>query len=237
MMRGSSRAYDQAFFARYREEGQQSASVIVPLVNDLLQPKSVLDVGCGPGSWLVEWINISVTDVVGLDGEYIEQSALRIPPASFVPLDLSRRFSLGRKFDLVESLEVAEHLEESCADAFVESLSNHADNVLFSAAIPGQGGTHHVNEQWLSYWVTKFARRGFRPCDVIRPVVWTDRRVLVWYRQNTVLFSKNAPEGVPDTCLDVVHPELWSSLTRHQVARRFRAALTNAIRLPLAKLR
>ena len=237
MTRGVPEVYGPAFFAGYSEASRRSASVIVPLVNGLLRPQSVLDVGCGVGAWLAEWISIGVTDVVGVDGKYIEQSALLIPTTNFVPLDLTRRFSLGRQFDLVESLEVAEHLEESCADAFIESLSTHADNVLFSAAIPGQGGTHHVNEQWLSYWITKFARQGFRSRDVIRPTIWTDKRILVCYRQNTVLFSKNAPEGVPDTCLDVVHPEQWDILACHQDVGRFPSALTRAIRFPRAKLR
>jgi SAM-dependent methyltransferase len=207
--------------------------VVIPLINKLVQPNSVLDVGCGVGTWLAEWERQGVTDIVGLDGDYVDRTALQIDPGKFTPTDLAKNFSLRRTFDLVECLEVAEHLHESCADKFIECLTTHGDIVLFSAAIPGQGGTHHVNEQWPSYWAERFFRAGFRLYDVIRPLIWTDSSVEWWYRQNVLIFSKSRAFGTTDTPLDLVHPEVWLERTRQPPsAHVLRAIMPRWIRQP-----
>jgi hypothetical protein len=168
------------------------------------------------GTWLAEWVSRNVTDVLGVDGDNVDRPAMQIQSGNFRPTDLRSPFWLGRRFSLVESLEVAQDLAESCVDDFVKSLARHADTVLFSAAIPGQGGAHHVNEQWPSYWVTKFSHVGLMLFDVIRPNIWADRRVDWWYRQNILLFSKGPAFDVHDTCIDLVHPEYWEA--RHPAA-------------------
>jgi hypothetical protein len=74
----------------------------------------------------------------------------------------------------------------------VESLTRHGDTILFSAAIPGQGGTHHINEQFPEYWAAVFRQKGFSVVDVLRPAIWTNNRVNWWYRQNLLLFMNEA---------------------------------------------
>jgi SAM-dependent methyltransferase len=224
--------YTPAFFDLLTHGTRESARTVVPLVNDLVKPASVLDVGCGTGTWLAEWGRAGVADVAGVDGHYVDQAVLQVPSGRFTPADLKKPLSLGRKFDLVQSLEVAEHLEEPYADTFVESLTSHGDTVMFSAAIPGQGGTHHVNEQWPSYWAEKFARVGYTAYDVIRPQIWTDPRVLVWYKQNILLFARDRVFDGAMTGLDLVHPEMWRD--PRQVLRGVPEALTALL---LRKLR
>jgi Methyltransferase domain len=184
---------------------------VVPVVNKLLQPTSVLDVGCGVGVWLDEWDSAGVSDVQGVDGNYVDRKALHIPLDKFTPADLQQSFSLGRKFDLVQTLEVAEHLDEAYADTFVESLTRHSDTILFSAAIPGQGGTHHVNEQWPSYWAKKFAEAGYTAYDVIRPQIWDDPKIKVFYRTNTLLYARGRVFEGAEARLDLVHPDMWDN--------------------------
>ena len=231
-----SKHYDASFYATYGDRSRQSAAVVVPIVKSLVQPMSVLDVGCGVGSWLAEWVNQGLTDVLGLDGEYIDPAAMRIETSRFLTVDLRNGFSLNRTFDLVQSLEVAEHIDERCADAFVDSLTRHSDTVLFSAAIPAQRGFHHVNEQWPSYWVGKFASSGFRLFDVIRPRIWTDPRVDTWYRQNTLLFSRTLSFDSSNEYLDIVHPEIWkqrqnlSSYPLRELLGSMPAAAVSALR-------
>lgn len=206
--------YDKRFYELQVSASGGSAAVVVPLVNDLVHPSSVLDVGCGIGAWLAEWERNGVTDVTGVDGDYVQRTDLRVDPSRFNPGDLEKGFHLGRRFALVQCIEVAEHLDESCADAFVECLCEHSDTVLFGAAIPGQGGTHHVNEQWPSYWAPKFARAGYRVFDPIRPMIWNDDRVQVWHRQNLLVFSQEREFANPGSVLDVVHPAMWMERQR-----------------------
>jgi SAM-dependent methyltransferase len=202
--------YDDSFFVGQADASRASATVVVPIVNEIVQPCSVLDVGCGVGGWLAEWQSNGVGDVCGVDGDYVDRAGLQIDPALFMPTDLEKPFSLGRRFDLAQCLEVAEHLDAASASTLVQSLAQHSDTVLFGAAIPGQGGAHHVNEQWPSYWVEMFAREGFRAFDVVRPLIWDDTRVQVWYRQNMLLLSRVREFTVSSKVLDLVHPGLWS---------------------------
>lgn len=239
-MKTAAPTYGADFYDSQTHGSRESAKVVIPHVSGLVRPASVLDVGCGMATWLAEWEREGVSDVFGVDGGYVDQAALPISQDKFLATDLQRPVVLGRTFDLVQSLEVAEHIDKSCADIFVESLVAHGDVILFSAAIPGQGGTHHVNEQWPSYWIEKFAKVGFAPYDVIRPVIWQDSRVDPWYRQNIFIFSKDRDFGETGDCRDLVHPELWRhgiDYQRHprKVLRSLPGAMTLAIRRKLAR--
>ena len=167
--------YDSEFYDDISDGSRASAKIVLPLVRELVNPASVLDVGCGTGAWLAEWVALGVTDVTGLDGSYVDKVRLQIAAKDFIATDLVRTFSLGRTFDLVQCLEVAEHIEAAHADVFVESIARHGNIALFSAAIPGQRGRHHVNEQWPSYWIEKFYKVGFTAYDIIRPQIWANR--------------------------------------------------------------
>lgn len=205
--------YTRGFYDAFSSGSRSSAQTVVPIVLDLVGGvRSVLDVGCGIGTWLSAFAEHGVGDLLGVDGEYVDRSQLLVPAEWFAAHDLSVPLALGRTFDLVTSLEVAEHLESSTAGTFVGSLCAHASEaVLFSAAAPGQGGRHHVNEQWPSYWVRLFSAHGFEPFDVVRPRIWDDQSVEWWYRQNTLLFACGEVAGrlraLDDVRLvDVVHP-------------------------------
>lgn len=185
---GHLHAYTPGFYQTYQDGSARSARVVVPILLDLVRPKSVLDVGCGVGTWLSVFADHGLVDLVGLDGPHVDRSMLRIAPDRFCQMDLIEPVRLERRFDLVISVEVAEHLPATAADTFVESLRRHGSIVAFSAAVPLQGGTHHLNEQWQSYWVERFARAGYRCFDVLRPQLWNDPAVNFWYAQNLMLF-------------------------------------------------
>lgn len=204
----------------HAELARRSAEAIVPHVMELLGPRSVCDVGCGRGIWLATFRDHGATTVVGTDGDYIERSRLEIDADSFVPANLEEGVPLEGPFDLAVSLEVAEHLSEGVAERFVESLTGLAPAVLFSAAVPGQGGLDHVNEQWPEYWQALFERRGFLTIDPIRPRIWDRDEVAFWYRQNTLLFAtrelvesraelKREHEASAGRPLSVIHPRLF----------------------------
>ena len=183
--------YSPSFFNEMVTESLSSAKVVVPLVVDLIHPSSAVDIGCATGAWLSVFHEHGVNTIVGLDGAYVNLTPLLIPSESFRATDLTKPFSLPGQYDFALSLEVAEHLSATSAQGFVRSLCQLAPIVLFSAAIPGQGGVHHVNEQWPEYWRKRFAEHNFRMYDPFRPLLWLDERVASHYRQNMFLFIHN----------------------------------------------
>jgi SAM-dependent methyltransferase len=215
--------YSRAFFRDVSGGAGRSAQEIVPLILDLVQPSSVIDVGCASGTWLASFRAHGVADILGVDGDYVERERLEIPSAAFRSCDLTQPLLLDRRFDLVVSLEVAEHLPGSCAGQFVDSLTRLGPVVLFSAAIPHQGGTHHVNEQWQDYWAARFRERGYVAVDWLRPQIWTNERVEYWYAQNAILYVEAAhlaaqpalraaaerSAGLP---LAIVHPRRYAEV-------------------------
>jgi SAM-dependent methyltransferase len=180
--------YTENFFKGIQGGSYRSAKEIVPLVLELVQPTSVVDIGCGAGTWLSVFKEFGIEEVFGVDGDYVSEKILKIPKERFLSFDLKRPFHLGRQFDLVLSLEVAEHLPPESASTFIDSLTGHGNVILFSAAIPHQGGTQHLNEQWPEYWLEYFQHRGYVVIDCIRKRVWQNPNVEWWYAQNALMF-------------------------------------------------
>lgn len=215
---------------RQEDANRHSAALILTELFRRYAPRSVLDVGCGLGTWLEVAQSLGVSDILGIEGDWLDRSLVRIPEQQILNLDLERSFDLGRCFDLLICLEVAEHLRAEAAARFVESLVRHADVILFSAAIPYQGGHHHVNEQFPEYWAQLFGRFGYRAVDCIRPVIWSDTSILWYLRQNSLVFAKQelttgsspfAGLSQRSTPIAVVHPELY--LLKLKYARCVRA--------------
>ena len=206
-LHGREAGYDDAFYDEIVAPASDSAGVIVPLLLDMASAgspiSSVVDIGCGLGTWLAAFVERGVTDVIGVESDHLPPARLAVDPDRLVIGDLTKPPDLGRRFDLAMSLEVAEHLPAPAADRFVRYLCDLAPMVMFSAAIPGQGGVHHVNEQWPDWWARRFAARGHRPCDWLRPLVWGDDRVAFYYAQNTILYvAPEVAERLPATVAD-----------------------------------
>jgi hypothetical protein len=197
-----------------------------------------VDVGCGIGTWAAEFSRLGVTTVLGVDGAYVDRNQLKIPADAFIERDLVAPIRLEQRFDLAISLEVAEHLPSNRASSFVRDLTDLAPAVVFSAAIPFQGGTHHINERWATYWSDLFEVQGFRPIDCVRPLFWNDTKVEWWYRQNMMLYVSKDSERQFADChrmmpLDVVHPELLVAITRQPGLRFLLKCIPGALKRTL----
>lgn len=196
--------YSAEFYEGQSARSRASAQEILPIVFDLIGPRSTVDVGCGVGTWLEVAQELGATQTVGIEGTWIKSSGFEAK-VEIRSQNLESPVREPESFDLAISMEVAEHLSPERAESFVEDLCDLAPHVLFSAAIPGQGGTNHVNERWQSYWTCLFAARGFGVRDVIRPKVWFNLGVEYWYAQNALLFSRGHP--INQTArVDRVHP-------------------------------
>ena len=184
--------YTQNFYQSLQEGSRLSAQEVVPLVMELIQPTSVVDVGCGLGTWIAVLRDAGVEEYLGIDGDYVDVNMLEIEPSKFLCFDLQQSWEIERKFDLVVSLEVAEHLPSECANSFIHSLTKLGSIVLFSAAIPFQGGVNHINEQWQDYWSEIFANYGYVAIDCLRRKIWNNQRVEPWYAQNLLIFAQES---------------------------------------------
>lgn len=217
--------YDPNFYDIINSGSIRSARTVVPVLADLIDPKSVLDLGCGEGAWLSVFAEHGFS-VHGVDGAYVNQERLLIERDHFIPFDLSTgaEIDLNHRFGLAISLEVAEHLPASRAGWFVDHLCLHSDVVLFSAAIPGQGGVGHVHERWQDYWVSLFEARGYRCSSAFKLQFWDQApdEIENWYAQNMMLCvaeSRYEKDRSFDQWFDhpccalhrTVHPVLWES--------------------------
>lgn len=191
----------------------------------VIPASSVVDVGCGVGTWLSVFQDFGVKEILGIEGDWVPKKYLVIPENLFLNHDLSKPLKLDRTFNLAISLEVAEHIPLTSTKLFVDTLTSLAPAVLFSAAIPGQGGIGHVNEQWPDYWIEMFVQKGYRPFDVIRRKVWNDKRVAWWYSQNTLLFIKkesyqtillniDATQSDEQSMLRIIHPGNYENVLK-----------------------
>ncbi|CAN7578357.1 hypothetical protein LJR219_004237 [Phenylobacterium sp. LjRoot219] len=214
--------YGEAFFAGIDAGAQRSAEIVVPLLLEVFSPRSVVDFGGGAGHWAAACLARGVRDVLTIDGPWVPPSARVMPAERFLEHDLGAPLVLDRRFDLALCLEAAEHLPASAAEALVRALTAAAPVVAFSAALPGQGGDGHINEQPASYWARLFAARGYACFTDFRRRIWNDAAVEVWYRQNLLCFVRRSEIGrwgagldrpVEEPDLDVAHPDL---LLRHK---------------------
>jgi hypothetical protein len=204
--------YTNSFYETRHNETHYSAEKLMSLlITRYPDTKSAIDVGCGVGTFLAALSKKGVSDILGVDGKWVNQDLLAIDKTSFQNIDLTAPGPINRKFDIAITLEVAEHLPAESAENFIKWLCTLSDKIMFSAAIPGQGGEFHFNEAWPSYWIDIFKRNGFMHIDCIRPLIWDDQDIFFWYRQNTFLFEKTT-QSLQSELLQVnlVHPELFA---------------------------
>jgi hypothetical protein len=204
------------YIHRIEDHNFTAAREVLPLLIELFNPEKVIDVGCGIGTWLKVFENLGVNNVIGIDGEYLDMELLTILPDKLIKQNLEETINFKQKFDLLLCLEVAEHLSSQRAEGFVKDLTELSDVIVFSAAIPGQGGQDHINEQYPDYWVGLFKKNNFLAYDIIRPKIWNNSLIDWWYRQNIIVFIKNksTPFKTKEKfyCTEIVKPLISQEL-------------------------
>jgi len=212
------KGYSDNFFKRHYPATVTAMESIIPILEqsglfgDPARIYSAVDFGCGLGGSLEALVRNGTEVVLGVDGWWVNPEHVVIE--DFLHLDINQRVDLGQIFGLVICLEVAEHLPPESALVLVENLVQHGARILFSGAIPGQGGHGHVNEQWPEYWAELFAAYDYYPVDIIREPLWNNLEVQFWYIQNTLMYvskkklrDMNLMHLVTDKVQRRVHPQ------------------------------
>lgn len=185
------------------------AKLIVPWLRAKFNPASVLDIGCGSGAFLREFTGIPT---IGMD-----RHAYGVPQGfeHYHKIDLEGIYRIPPR-DMVLCLETAEHLSPPAGETLVRRIClTEPAAVIWSAAVPLQGGYGHRNEQWQSYWARRFNMYGYHPYDDLRLYLW-HRNVSPWYAQNTLIYCKPSVGKTLNltipALLDIIHPRLWTSI-------------------------
>lgn len=182
--------YDDAFYDKQVRASLRSARLMLGRLSAVWRPESVVDAGCGRGSWLAAWDELGVPRLTGLDGAWVDPAKILSARIVFHPIDLNLPFGDAGKHDLAMSLEVAEHCVPEASETFVASLASLADAVLFGAAYTGQPGRDHINTRPHSFWCAQFLERGYQVFDYFRPKFWGVDKVAPWYQQNSFLYVR-----------------------------------------------
>lgn len=208
--------FTEEFFRKNYAVSSKGAKAVVPiLMKELVGdpylrwrvPNNVLDVGCGAGAWS-DAFEAYGAEVVRIDGEWAQPK-----PDYVCDLSSEKPFDFAREFDLALCIEVAEHLNEEAGLNLVKTIAVHAKSVLWSAAVPHQGGTGHVNEQWPEYWAAVWAKYGFGAADVIRPKIYGRPEVPWYFQQNMILYTRGGMR-LAGRCMDYAHPKLVEVIVR-----------------------
>jgi hypothetical protein len=233
--------YPQTYYVKRQDIAIRSARRIVSLLQATYPVKSVIDFGCADGAWLSVFAEKGIDDFIGVDGPWMDQEQLLIPKDRFIAADFSRTIpELNRKFDLVSCIEVIEHIPDEQGKYLIGQMCSLSDMILFSAAVPWQGGTGHVNERRQSYWMEKFAKHGFVPYDLFRSAIWNDDSINVIYKQNMFLYVNQKAEKlltkvldeyrvIDVTRMDIIHPNLYEMRVSKLKQQQRRPSITRRL--------
>jgi SAM-dependent methyltransferase len=207
-------SYTSEFYKKMSGLSYLSATNVLPVLFERLKPKSIIDVGCGTGTWMAAAKRLGVPFVAGIEGPWLTKEDLFRPDIEIAIQDLEKPLAVDQRFDLCMCLEVAEHLSPERAGSLIADICRIADAAFFSAAIPQQTGRHHINCRWQTYWADLFAQQGRIAVDVIRQRFWGKRDVAWWYQQNALLYMAEDKakalgyEPLERRLVNIVHPEM-----------------------------
>ena len=184
--------YEEEYYNDQDSWTRPAARAVMEVLFEHYKPESVVDLGCGSAICLDMLKNeFNVSQILGVDGDWIKEEQLLISKENFHRHNFEKPLKLDKRFDLAVSMEVAEHLHEPFAKGFIESLTGLSDVVVFSAAVPGQDGFNHYNEQWQSYWADIFAKFDYGAIDLFRDKLWQQENIRTDYKQNSMLYVHN----------------------------------------------
>jgi 2-polyprenyl-3-methyl-5-hydroxy-6-metoxy-1,4-benzoquinol methylase len=188
--------YSQEFYNSVSSRAVQSARITAGAIAGAIEPVSVVDIGSGQGVWLhtISEFVPTVKRAVALDiqshkSPFFDALLKSSIDFKFVEANFENSSTLpDEQFDMAICLEVLEHLTPDTAVEVARDIGKKCSCLIFSAAILGQGGTGHINEQKFSYWMQLMRDQGFIALDIFRPALRKADDVPSYYKQNMMFF-------------------------------------------------
>jgi SAM-dependent methyltransferase len=168
-------------------EERQPAERIAKWISSALPPGTVLDIGCGPGTYVTALRSFGIS-ARGIDVDDRVKGKEHLKYQSLFELSNEDRA------DIVLCLEVAEHIEENLADVVAHQVAGTVKKTLiWTAAQPGQGGIGHINCQPREYWEKKLTEQGLvrnRELETRMLEFIVQGPHMIWFRNNVMVFER-----------------------------------------------
>lgn len=187
------KAYKPRFFSQ-RIKLAWRITEVCNAIYEVLKPKSLIDFGCGNGDLVKGFLNLGI-DAYGVEGSkncicYMQFSMERLKI-----WDLRRSWNTPPRVDLAMSFEVAEHIEEEFANTYIQNMVRASDQILITAAGPGQGGLNHVNCQPKQYWINLFSAFEYTRDPIIEDLIkgrfiHKSTKGVIAYYKNLLFFER-----------------------------------------------
>lgn len=157
--------YTSKYYNRHLESYRKWENEVGRSIVKTLQPQSILDIGCGVGSYLEGALQYGCKDILGLDVSFETAKEFLTPEISpYIKYgDATKPLDLNRKFKCVMSFETGEHIESDKTGVFIDNLCKHSSKyIILTAAPPGQAGTGHINLREKKFWISEVTKRNFK---------------------------------------------------------------------------
>lgn len=189
--------YNDKYYNRHFVQYREWEKSIGKHIFDTIRPSSIIDLGCGVGSYLEGALHAGCKDIKGIELSYVMAKKYIVEDVSpyISEGDATDDLGIDRRFDCVVSFEVAEHIDPEGTEKFIENLINLSNNyIVMTAAPPGQSGTGHINLRNKSFWINTIEEKGFLFQDQLVELFWpiwktfgTERYIL----KNLMVFKGN----------------------------------------------
>lgn len=168
------------------EEKPQADNIAI-WVKQVLNPHKVIDLGCGPGTYVYSLRDQGI-EALGYDLDP------RVKDKPF--LRHKNILEVEDKADAVMCIEVAEHLEPKYSQDIVDKIYDTLEEggtLIWTAAHLGQGGVDHINCRPKEYWEKKFKDKGLVRCETLENQLLNQVRQSIhlgWFVMNLMVFYK-----------------------------------------------
>jgi glycosyltransferase involved in cell wall biosynthesis len=174
-------------FNQIEHEEGPFAKRLAEWIAENIKPETVLDVGCGPGTYVNAMRECGI-EAIGIDNDpriigkdYLKHESL---------------FDTEEKSGLAVCLEVAEHIDPELSESVAKSVAETVlpgGILIWSAAHPGQGGTGHINCQPKEFWHGLLQSNGLaRDRELENQMIShiSNGYHMGWFIQNAMIFRK-----------------------------------------------
>ena len=159
--------YNDEFFLWHLTYAREYSIKTMDWYIDAFKPSSVVDFGCGIGSYLESCYNKNIPNYKGYDigGEYAKKYTPSFLHNHIEYVDCTKPIQTPQRYDCVITFETIEHIEPSGTDTFIRNLVSATEinqgKILFTGATPDQDGCGHINSREKEEWIKEFEKHNF----------------------------------------------------------------------------